>query len=82
MNLSVPQSTIRARLVFSNVPFQWGAIKLQVYSVEETAHPRPVGSPVLIQPPVIQSIKRSTSYPTSPLKIRNVTPRVVGVVST
>ena len=82
MNLSVPQPIIRARLVFSNVPFQWGAIKLQVYTLEENVHPSLGGSAVLIQPPVIQTIKRSTSYPTSPLKIRNVTPRVVGVVST
>ncbi len=88
MNLSsfIPHTPVQPQLLFSNVPFQFGAVPLQVYVLEN-----PVGlsqstfltTPSnLIQPPVIQAVKRSTSYPTSPLKIRTVTPTVVSVVST
>lgn len=91
-SVTIQQTPVQPQLLFSNVPFQFGAVPLQVYVLENPvglSQTLPGGQNTflttpssLIQPPVIQAVKRSTSYPTSPLKIRTVTPTVVSVVST
>ncbi len=85
MNVSTlsSQTIAYSPIVLPNFAPRFGVNRLQVYSVNVQSAP---GSPILSTPtiihaPVIQQTMRSTSYPSSPLKIRNVTPTVVGVVS-